>query len=30
MYVLAEMLPEDRRGDYADLSQATRETIEIL
>ncbi len=30
MYVLAEMLPEDRRGDYADLSQATRETIEFI
>ncbi len=30
MYMLAEMLPEDRRGDYADLSQATRDTIELL
>lgn len=30
MYVLAEMLPEDRRGYYADLSKATQETIEWL
>ena len=28
MYVLAAMLPEYRRGYYADLSKATRETIE--
>lgn len=29
MYVLASMLPPERRGVYADLSQATRDTIEI-
>jgi 1-acyl-sn-glycerol-3-phosphate acyltransferase len=29
MYILAAMLPEERRGYYADLSQATRETIEL-
>lgn len=28
MYVMASMLPEHRRGVYADLSQATSETIE--
>lgn len=28
MYILASMLPEYRRGVYADLSQATHETIE--
>ena len=28
MYILAAMLPERRRGYYADLSQATQETIE--
>ncbi len=28
MYVLAAMLPPERRGVYADLSQATRDTIE--
>jgi 1-acyl-sn-glycerol-3-phosphate acyltransferase len=28
MYVLAAMLPEQRRGAYADLSQASQETIE--
>jgi len=28
MYRLAAMLPEDRRGFYADLSKATQETIE--
>ncbi|HSB65202.1 MAG TPA: lysophospholipid acyltransferase family protein [Anaerolineales bacterium] len=28
MYILAGMLPEYRRGVYADLSQATQETIE--
>jgi 1-acyl-sn-glycerol-3-phosphate acyltransferase len=27
MYVLAEMLPEHRRGYYADLAKATRDTI---
>jgi 1-acyl-sn-glycerol-3-phosphate acyltransferase len=30
MYVLAAMLPEHRRGVYADLDQATQETIEWL
>ena len=30
MYALAAMLPEHRRGYYADLSQATQETIERL
>jgi 1-acyl-sn-glycerol-3-phosphate acyltransferase len=30
MYLLAEMLPERRRGFYADLSKATRETISML
>ncbi len=30
MYVLARMLPEERRGYYSDLSQATNETIEFL
>lgn len=30
MYVLASMLPEALRGVYADLSQATQETIEYL
>ena len=29
MYILAAMLPADRRGVYADLSQATRHTIEF-
>jgi 1-acyl-sn-glycerol-3-phosphate acyltransferase len=29
MYVLAAMLPEGRRGVYADLSKATRDTIEF-
>ena len=28
MYVLADLLPENRRGEYADLSHATQETIE--
>jgi 1-acyl-sn-glycerol-3-phosphate acyltransferase len=28
MYILAELLPEHRRGVYADLSRATQETIE--
>jgi 1-acyl-sn-glycerol-3-phosphate acyltransferase len=28
MYILATLLPEDRRGEYADLSLATHETIE--
>jgi 1-acyl-sn-glycerol-3-phosphate acyltransferase len=30
MYVLARMLPETRRGEYADLSQATTETIQFI
>ena len=30
MFVLASMLPEKRRGFYADLSKATQETIEWL
>ena len=30
MYILAGMLPEHRRGVYADLSLATRETIELV
>jgi 1-acyl-sn-glycerol-3-phosphate acyltransferase len=30
MYVLAGMLPESRRGEYADLSQATTETIQFI
>ncbi len=30
MYVLAEMLPENRRGYYADLSKATRQTLELM
>jgi len=30
MYVLAAMLPEERRGVYADLSQATTGTIEFV
>lgn len=30
MYVLAAMLPEHRRGYYADLSRATTETIEFI
>jgi 1-acyl-sn-glycerol-3-phosphate acyltransferase len=30
MYVLAEMLPERRRGEYADISLATQDTIEFL
>jgi hypothetical protein len=30
MYQLASILPEHRRGHYADLSQATTETIELL
>ena len=30
MYILAAMLPENRRGYYADLSKATRDTIEML
>ena len=28
MYILAAMLPEDRRGVYGDLAQATQDTIE--
>jgi cytidylate kinase len=30
MYVLAGMLPEERRGFYADLSKATTDTLEFL
>ncbi|HBX70508.1 MAG TPA: hypothetical protein DEH25_14285 [Chloroflexi bacterium] len=30
LYVLAGMLPEHRRGEYADLSKATQETFEWL
>jgi len=30
MYVLAGMLPEKRRGEYADLNQATTETIQFI
>lgn len=30
MYILARMLPENRRGVYADLTKATSETIEWL
>jgi len=30
MYILAEMLPEERRGVYSDLSRATTDTIERL
>ncbi|GMR09911.1 MAG: lysophospholipid acyltransferase family protein [Anaerolineae bacterium] len=30
MYVLSEMLPEERRGVYSDLSHATTDTIEML
>jgi 1-acyl-sn-glycerol-3-phosphate acyltransferase len=30
MYVLARMLPPERRGEYADLSKATADTIEHL
>jgi 1-acyl-sn-glycerol-3-phosphate acyltransferase len=30
MYVLAAMLPEQRRGVYADLSQATQDTLALL
>jgi len=30
MYELAAMLPEERRGEYADLSQATTDTIEFV
>lgn len=30
MYVLAEMLPEDHRGVYSDLSRATTNTIEFV
>jgi hypothetical protein len=28
MYILSAMLPEERRGVYADLSKATQDTIE--
>lgn len=30
MYILAKMLPENRRGVYSDLSKATEKTIEYL
>ncbi len=30
MYVLAELLPEDQRGVYSDLSKATTQTIEFV
>jgi hypothetical protein len=30
MYVVAAMLPEPLRGEYADLSLATQETFEWL
>ena len=30
MYVLAGMLPEERRGVYSDLSRATTDTIEVI
>ena len=30
MYALAKMLPENRRGDYSDMSKATEDTIEWL
>jgi 1-acyl-sn-glycerol-3-phosphate acyltransferase len=30
LYILAAMLPEERRGAYRDLTQATTETIEFL
>ena len=30
MYVLAELLPEDHRGVYSDLSKATTQTIEFV
>lgn len=30
MYVLARMLPEERRGVYSDMSRATTDTIEML
>jgi 1-acyl-sn-glycerol-3-phosphate acyltransferase len=30
MYILAAMLPEDRRGVYSDLSKATRDTLEMV
>jgi len=29
MYILAGMLPEERRGVYSDLTQATTDTIEM-
>jgi hypothetical protein len=28
MYILSAMLPDEQRGFYADLSQATQDTIE--
>jgi hypothetical protein len=30
MYVLAELLPENHRGVYNDLSKATTQTIEFM
>jgi hypothetical protein len=30
MYVLASMLPAERRGVYANLEQATQQTIEFV
>jgi hypothetical protein len=30
MYALAELLPEDHRGVYSDLSKATTQTIEFV
>jgi hypothetical protein len=30
MYVLARMLPEERRGAYADLGRATEDTLEWI
>jgi len=30
MYILAALLPPEHRGVYLDLSQATRETIQII
>jgi len=30
MYVLAEMLPPERRGVYSDLAKASRDTIEFI
>jgi hypothetical protein len=30
MYVVSGMLPEEFRGEYSDMSQATEETIEFI